>query len=357
MTHVEEDQPTGELPTEHPFGGQLATEELPDGELAARLESYRGELLAHCYRMLGSVDDAEDVVQETLLRAWRFAATFDGRASLRTWLYRIATNTCLTVLRQRGRRVLPSGLGPPSDDPHAEPRLAAPETLWLQPIPDALVCSVSGVSDDPAAVVVRRDSLRLALIACLQHLPPRQRAVLLLRDTLGIPAAEVAEVLDISTAAVKSLLQRARARLEEVSTSAGRVVEPAEPERRALLEAYMAAFANADAAAIERVLCVDATLEFPPSATWFAGRASCAPFLGEQVLGVPGQWLMVPVTANGQPAAATYQRDADGIHRAFGVVVLTVMATGIARIVAFEGSDLVARFGLPTTLGDTSCAS
>src|SRR5437764_13659820 len=202
-------------------------------EFARSTESFRRELLAHCYRMLGSLDEAEDLVQETFLRAWRSHAGFEGRSSLRTWLYRIATNACLTALEQRGRRALPSGLGGPSGDPDTPPAAAGPGLAWLQPVPDALVISGSG---DPAAIVATRESVRLALVASLQYLPPRQRAVLLLREVLGVPAAEVAAMLGTSAVAVKSALARARARLEEVDFGAADdLVEPTEPRARDLL--------------------------------------------------------------------------------------------------------------------------
>ncbi|HEX7159640.1 MAG TPA: RNA polymerase subunit sigma-70 [Trebonia sp.] len=198
-------------------------------ELGDELESYRRELLAHCYRMLGSADEAEDLVQEVLLRAWRSRAGFEGRSSLRVWLYRIATNACLTALQQQGRRALPSGLGAPGSDPAALPGPVDPQVAWVEPIPDARVVPESG---DPAAVVAAREMLRLALIASLQYLPPRQRAVLLLRDVLGFPASEVAAMLGISAVAVKSALQRARVRLSEASPTPGRLVEPTDPWAR-----------------------------------------------------------------------------------------------------------------------------
>src|SRR5690349_10678031 len=207
---------------------------------------FRGELLAHCYRMLGSADEAEDLVQETYLRAWRSYAGFEGRASVRTWLYRIATNVCLTALEQRGRRPLPSGLGAPSADPDAPPVPAEPGDQWPRPIPDALI---TAESDDPAEIAVARDGVRLALIAGLQLLPPRQRAVLILREVLAFPAAEVAELLGTSVAAVKSMLQRARATLD-AGGSAGEVGELTEPEQVSLLNRYMSAFMNSDLAAL-----------------------------------------------------------------------------------------------------------
>src|SRR5215831_9015550 len=208
-------------------------------EFARDTEPFRRELLAHCYRMIGSLDEAEDLVQETYLRAWRSHASFEGRSSRRDWLYRLATNACLTALEQRSRRALPSGLGAPSDDPAAAPVIAGPEVSWLGPIPDALV---TGPAEDPAAIAVARESLRLGLIACLQYLPARQRAVLILRDVLAFPATEVAAMLGTSTVAVKSALQRARARLEQVAPAPESVSEPVEPQVRALLEGYIAAF-------------------------------------------------------------------------------------------------------------------
>jgi RNA polymerase sigma-70 factor, ECF subfamily len=314
-------------------------------EFARSTEPFRRELLAHCYRMLGSLDEAEDLVQETYLRAWRSHTGFEGRSSVRVWLYRIATNACLTALEQRGRRALPSGLGAPSDDP-AAPAVAESEVSWLEPIPDALV---TPQAEDPAAIVVSRESLRLGLIACLQYLPARQRAVLILRDVLAFPAAEVATMLGTSTVAVKSALQRARLRLEQAAPAADEVREPTEPEIRALLEAYIAAFENADPAAMERVLRKDAALEPVGSRTWFAGRETCLGFI-TQFLGSPGDWRMIATSANGQPAAAAYLRGPDGTHQAFGIAVLTATRTGIARIVVFGHPGLVTRFGFPAAL-------
>src|SRR3954451_18390399 len=192
---------------------QRAGATLDSAEFATQTEPFRRELLAHCYRMLGSVDEAEDLVQETYLRAWRSHGGFEGRASVRTWLYQIATNACLTAVQRRARRPLPSGPAGPGGAPSAPPG-AGREAAWLQPVPDALV---TPESDDPAAVAVSRESLRLALIASLQYLPPRQRAVLILRDVLAFPATEVAEILGTTTPAVKSSLQRARAQLRQVA--------------------------------------------------------------------------------------------------------------------------------------------
>jgi RNA polymerase sigma-70 factor (ECF subfamily) len=310
-------------------------------------EPFRRELLAHCYRMLGAADEGEDLVQETYLRAWRAYGDFEGRSSLRTWLYRIATNACLTALEQRGRRALPSGLGGPSGDPGTAPVPAEPGLAWLQPIPDALVMSGS---QDPAAIVTAREGLRLALIASLQYLPPRQRAVLLLREALGVPAAEVADMLGTSAAAVKSLLQRARARIEEAAPAPDEVIEPADPRARELLSQYIAGFENADIGALEKALRTDAAIEMTGTRTWFSGRVTCLRYLA-QVTGAPGDWLMTPTRANGQPAVAAYYRDGDGTYQALGVAVLTVTAAGIARITVFGGgAGLVARFGFPRLL-------
>jgi RNA polymerase sigma-70 factor, ECF subfamily len=323
---------------------QLAATTPDRAEFAELTEQFRRELLAHCYRLLGSVDDAEDLVQETYLRAWRSYGGFAGRSSLRTWLYQIATNVCLTALRSRARRPLPSGLGAPGDDPYAPLTAAGPQITWLQPIPDALVSPESG---DPAEIAVSRESLRLALIASLQYLPPRQRAVLIMREVLGFPAAEAARILGTTTPAIKSALQRARARLADVTPAAGQVIEPAEPQARALLEQYIAAFESSDATALTELLRRDATLEMTPSATWFAGGKAIACAVGG--LGSPGDWRMIPTLANGQPAAGAYRCGSDGIHRAYAIVVLTVTTTGISRIVVFGEPRLFARFGLPPT--------
>jgi RNA polymerase sigma-70 factor (ECF subfamily) len=316
-----------------------------DADFVRATEVFRRELLAHCYRMLGSVDEAEDLVQETYLRAWRSYAAFEGRASVRVWLSRIATNACLTALERRARRALPSGLGGPSDDPDAPLANAGPETRWLQPIPDARVMSESS---DPAVVAGQRAGLRLALIASLQYLPARQRAVLILREALAWPAAEVAAALGTSTTAVKSMLQRARARLDQVAPAADQVGEPSEPQARALLDRYMAAFENADASALEQALRDDAVLEMAPARTWFAGKHTCMRYL-RRYLASPGEWLMVATSANGQPAAAAYRRDDGGDYRAFAIVVLTTTTTGIARITLFADAGLFPRFGLPPT--------
>jgi RNA polymerase sigma-70 factor (ECF subfamily) len=305
-------------------------------------EPFRRELLAHCYRMLGSIQDAEDLVQETYLRAWRSYGGFEGRSSVRTWLYQIATNGCLTELAKRGRRMLPSGLSAPEQDPGAYPEDAGTEVNWLQPVPDGMVTPDSA---DPAAIVTAREGLRLALIASLQYLPPRQRAILVLRDVLAFPATDVAVMLGTTTVSVKSALQRARARLRELAPAAGQITEPTAPRARALLDQYMAAFETADATALERLLLEDATIEAPPLRTWFAGRKTCVPFLRDRVLGSPGDWRMLATSANGQPAAAAFTRDQDGNYQPYGICVLTVTGAGICRISSFGDPSLVTVFG------------
>jgi RNA polymerase sigma-70 factor (ECF subfamily) len=356
VTAATEPGPTGSAGTGAQPGEAGAAGEAEAGAAAGRpdftaaTEPFRRELLAHCYRLVGSVDEAEDLVQEAYLRAWRAWGRFEGRSSVRTWLYRIATNTCLNGLRGRGRRPLPSGIGAPSDDPGAPPDGPPPRGLgaWVQPLPDALV---TPAADDPAAVVAARADLRLSLVAGLQLLPPRQRAVLILREVLAFPAADVASMLDTSVAAVKSSLQRARARLDQVAASpAGDgpdvIAEPTDPDAVRLLDRYVTAFETSDVDLLEAALRDDAALEMVPSPTWFAGKATCVPYLAT-VMGSPGDWRMARTTANGQPATATWHRRPDGGYEPFGAAVLTVTPTGIRRIVAVGDPTLVARLGHP----------
>jgi RNA polymerase sigma-70 factor (ECF subfamily) len=320
---------------------------LANDDFAQLAEPLRPELLAHCYRMLGSATDAEDQLQETLIRAWRSYGDFEGRSSLRTWLYRIATNTCLRALENRARRPLPSGLGAPAENPDEPPAPAQGDIPWLQPIPDALIV---GESADPASIAVSRASVRLALVAALQYLPARQRAVLILRDVLQWRAAEVADLLGLTTTAVNSLLQRAREQLSRHVPAEDELSEPAEPATRRLLDRYASAFENADVAGLTELLADDAVLEMPPTPTWFAGRDRVVRFLAGQVLR-PGQFRLVPVYANGQPAFAEYVATPDGGYRAFGVQVVTASADGIGRIVAFISQpELFPLFGLPPDL-------
>jgi RNA polymerase sigma-70 factor (ECF subfamily) len=320
----------------------------PTSEEFARLtDVFRPELLAHCYRMLGSIHDAEDQVQETLVRAWRSYDEFEGRSSMRTWLYRIATNACLRALENRERRPLPSGLGSPEDSPQARPVAERTDVPWLQPIPDAMFVPEGA---DPAATVASRESMRLALIAALQYLPPRQRAVLLLRDVLGWRAAEVADLLDTTTAAVNSTLQRARTHLHEVSPVEEEVYEPTDPRQRALLDRYASAFENADVPALMDLLRADAVFEMPPQPIWFAGRDPIGRFLAAWVLRAPRVFRMIPTAANGQPALVGYARGADGSYHAHAVQVLAFAGSSVTRVTSFNDPDLVATFGLPSVL-------
>ena len=304
---------------------------------------FRGELLAHCYRMLGSAQEAEDLVQETYLRAWRSYDGFEGRSSVRTWLYRIATNVCLTAIERQGRRPLPSGLGGPADDMEA-PLVAGPEVPWLQPFPGALLAADG---EDPATVAVSREGIRLAFVAALQYLSARQRAVLILRDVLDWPAAQVADLLGTTTTAVNSGLRRARAQLAQALPAEDELAEPAEPDRRAVLDRFAAAIQDADGRALAELLREDAALEMPPLLTWFTGRQAVAGFITAHFLTEPGGLRLVPVQANGERAFAVYRRDPDQAYHAHAMLVPTLTATGIARIIAFQDTGLFGSFGLP----------
>ena len=319
-----------------------------DDEFVRLAEPFRRELLVHCYRMLGSLHDAEDLVQETYLRAWRGYGRFEGRSSLRIWLYRIATSACLSALEHRSRRVLPTGLGAPNTDAFGLGPAAVPEEVrWLQPLPDQ-------VGDDPAAIVAVRDSVRLAFIAALQHLSAKQRAVLILRDVMGWHAAEVADLLDTTTIAVNSALRRARAQLEKAAPSHDELTEPGDPRRREMLELYIAAFETADVPGLVRLLRDDGVVEMPPDLFWFRGRESFRTFLAARFPDAPvlggRRFALRAISANGQPAAAAYIAGEDGRWHARAIQVLTVTAAGISHIVSFNDESLFDDFGLPTVL-------
>ncbi len=317
------------------------------GEFERLADPFRRELLAHCYRMLGSFHDAEDLVQETYLRAWRAYDRFEGRSSLRTWLYRIATTACLTALEKRNRRPLPTGLGAPSSEP-TDALVEQAEVPWLEPVPDT---AVGAEGADPATVVTSRESMRLALIAALQHLPPRQRAVLILRDVLKWRAAEVAELLDSSTVAINSILQRARAQLEQVAPKADEVVEPAVPEQRARLDRYVVAFETKDVTEIVHLLTADAVWEMPPYTGWYQGAETIGTLIDTQCPGGPGDMRLVRTAANGQPAFGLYMRDGeDGVYRPFHLQVLTLTEGGVSHVAAFFDPRLFDAFGLPPSL-------
>jgi RNA polymerase sigma-70 factor, ECF subfamily len=312
-------------------------------DFAEQTERYRRELLVHCYRMLGSMHDAEDLVQETYLRAWRAYGDYDpGRSSMRTWLYRIATNACLTALEQRSRRALPSDLRAATTDPRVDPGPDAPEVPWLEPVPDSWVFDVHA---DPAAVAESRDQVRLALIAALQHLPPRQRAVLILRDVLGLRSAEAAGLVGMSVTAADSALRRARSRIERQAPVPDEVGSLDDAETKELLRRYVDAFEQADIAALTSLLAEDAVWEMPPVPIWYAGRDAVAGLVG-------GKWpptgaRMLPTGANGQPAYGFYAPDGAGGFRAHSLQVLTVAGGKVSRVVSFHSAALFEPFGLP----------
>jgi RNA polymerase sigma-70 factor (ECF subfamily) len=298
-------------------------------------EQHRRELVTYCYRMLGSVHDAEDLVQETMLRAWKARERYDERkASVRTWLYRIATNVCLTALEGKARRPLPSGLGAASTDPET-PLVPAFDVPWLQPFPD-----------DPAALAVKRGSMRLALIAAMQLLPPRQRAVWVLREVLEFSAAEVASQLETSVASVNSALQRARAGLGNAAIAEDEVAPPDDRSVREAVEAYARAFEAGDVDALVELLTEDAILEMPPVPLWYLGRSDYGAFI-RRVFEMRGVgWRMVPTSANGQPAVAAYSPD----QRLHTLQVFTVVDGKIAHTVVFQDPAVFAAFDLPSIL-------
>jgi RNA polymerase sigma-70 factor (ECF subfamily) len=320
----------------------------------AQLEAHRRELTAYCYRMLGSAFEAEDAVQETMVRAWRGLARFEGRSSLRSWLYRIATNVCLTMLGGSERRARPMDFGPATPNPDDARVLGAPlpETAWIEPVPDSRT-----LPDDPAERAETRESVRLAFVAALQHLPPRQRAVLILREVLAWRAAEVAELLDTTVASVNSALQRARA------TLAGTGLAAAAPEERdasgeaglseadqALLARYIDAFERYDLAALTTLLHEEATLSMPPYALWMRGPADIRTWMGGPGIGCRGSRL-VPTLANGCPALGHYRPDPAGGHAPWALQVLETSGGRITGITAFlDTARLFPLFGLPEHL-------
>jgi RNA polymerase sigma-70 factor, ECF subfamily len=326
----------------------LLTEDLAgaDGrDFSARAEPYRRELLAHCYRMTGSLHDAEDLVQETFLRAWKAYERFEGKSSVRTWLHRIATNTCLSALAGRQRRPLPTGLGTASSDPAAE-LVERSEVPWLEPLPD-----FPSDPSDPSEIVGSRESVRLAFIAALQHLSPRQRAVLVLRDVLGWKAAEVADAIGTSTAAVNSLLQRARSQLAAVGPSADdRLTAPDSAEARDRLARYIAAFEAYDVDRLVELFTSEAIWEMPPFVGWYQGPQAIGTLIRKQCPAqAAGDMRLMPLVANGQPAAAMYMRDGDQ-HLPFQLHVLDMPPGGVSHVVAFFDTTLFAKFGLPDAL-------
>jgi RNA polymerase sigma-70 factor, ECF subfamily len=308
------------------------------------VEPFRTELLAYCYRMLGSAHDAEDLVQDTYLRAWRTREQYDdARSSPRTWLYRIATNACLTALEARGRRPLPSGLVAASDP--LGPLVAGESHAWLQPLPDSLLAA-----GDPAAAVIDRSSLRLAFAATLQLLSPRQRGALILRDVLSFSASEAAEILGTTAVSVNSSLQRARARMKEAGVEQEPLSEPSAAEQRAWVDRYMTAFEHADVEGLKRLLTEDVLMEMPPMLNWFTGRRNYGLFMDWVFEACGTDWHLEKVRANGQPGFAAYLRAGDR-YESHTLQVFTVTAEGISRNSVFQGTEVFAAFGLPAGFG------
>ncbi|HEX9546847.1 MAG TPA: sigma-70 family RNA polymerase sigma factor [Acidimicrobiales bacterium] len=307
------------------------------------LEQYRRELTGYCYRMLGSSHEAEDAVQETLVRAWRGFDAFEGRASLRSWLYRIATNVCTTMLDGRRRRALPMDLEA-SSSPGGAFGVPLTESAWIQPIPDRLLLRLEG---DPAEAAVAHDTIRLAFVAALQHLPARQRAVLILRDVLKWKAAEVAELLETTVVSVNGLLRRARATLASTDLSEP---PPARrtPQEEELLARYVEAFERLDTDVLVALLRDDAVFSMPPYTFWLQGRRA----IGEWVAaGICKDAVLVPVEANGSPAFGVYKPSGpNGGFEAFGIQVLELSDSGIAAIHNFLDPTLLPLFDLPPTL-------
>jgi RNA polymerase sigma-70 factor (ECF subfamily) len=317
---------------------------LTDADLGARLEQYRTELTAYCYRMLASPFEAEDAVQETMIRAWRGYARFEGRAALRSWLYRIATNVCLDMLNGRERRPRPMDLGP-AGAPVVENLNIPAEVTWLQPAPDSLVVS----DGDPAEVAQARESLRLAFVAALQHLPPRQRAVLILAEVLRWQATEIAELLETSVASVNSALQRARATIEKHDMTQS---EPLGAAERELLDRYVTAFQDYDLDALTALIHEDATQSMPPYDLWLSGRDDIFTWWFGPGIGCKGSRVIPAGTANGSPAYGQYKPAEDGNgYTPWALQVVEVSGGRIGELTFFLDTEtLFPLFGLPPHL-------
>ena len=319
---------------------------------AGLVEPHRPALHAHCYRMLGSVADADDALQEALLGAWRGLPRFEGRSSLRSWLYKIATNACLRAIERRPKRVLPIDYAPAAD-PHdglGEPLV---ESVWVEPYPDQRLGLEDGLAG-PEARYEQRESVELAFIAALQHLPARQRAVLILRDVLGYSAREVATVLEMSPPGVDSALQRAHKAVDErlPERSQQAVLGSLDDQGlREVVDRYVDAFERADVDAVVEMLATDGAFTMPPLPTWYRGREAVAAFLAGDVLASDKRWRLVPARANGQLAFGNYRWDEErGIFEPRSISVMTLARDGIAEITTFIDPELLPRFGLPTEI-------
>ena len=329
-----------------------------EAAFAALAERYRRELQVHCYRMLGSPEDAEDLVQETFLRAWRGRTSFRGRSSFRAWLYRIATNACLNALAHSSRRVLPPQVVPASAPVVAELPAADAEVAWLRPYPDRLLEPAAPSDAQPDAVVVARETIELAFLAAVQHLPPRQRAVLLLRDVLGWRASETAALLEATVGSVNSALQRARATLRRhlpARRSEWAPTSPPSSEEREVLRRYLEASERSDAAAVAELLAEDVRQSMPPYPLWYDGREAIAAVLAAcfdpASPGYVGELRQVPTGANLQPALANYTRwPGEDEYRALALDVLRIEGGKVVEITSFVDPGLFEAFGLPSTL-------
>jgi RNA polymerase sigma-70 factor (ECF subfamily) len=307
---------------------------------------YRRELLVHCYQMLGSLHDAEDLVQETLLRAWEKRATLTNPGSYRAWLYRIATNLCLNMLTRVPRRSLPPETHPQSDPTRpSPPRLREP--IWLEPFPDELLADQH---TDPENRALQREHIALAFLVALQHLTPTQRAILLLREVLEWEASEVAEWLNLSVPAVNSALQRARRALHQFHKGSEAPMAEPRPQLQSLLDRYMALWEQADISGFVALLREDAWFTMPPIPAWFQGRAAIATVLRTRIFTPGRQWHLLPTRANGSPAFGLYRREAEAdVYQFFGLVVLGVEGKQIGSLVAFLELSSLSSFGLPPT--------
>ena len=307
---------------------------------------YRRELLVHCYRMLGSLHDAEDLVQETLLRAWERRATFTTPGSYRAWLYRIATNLCLNALSRNPRRSLPASTHAASNPTRPLPKEVR-EPIWLEPFPDDLR---SDRHSDPEDRALQREHISLAFLVALHHLPPTQRAILLLREVLEWPASEVAAWLDLSVPAVNSALQRARRALKRLHAFPDALCALSSSQEQALLDSYVALWEQADIPGLVALLREDAWFSMPPLPAWFQGREAITTFFQTTTFTFPGKWRLLPTRANASPAFGVYRWHAEtGVHRLFALLVLHMAGEQIAHMVAFLDLSILAPFALPDT--------
>jgi len=327
----------------------VSTLSIDAASFTALTEPYRRQLHVHCYRMLGSFDDADDLVQETLMRAWKGRAQFEARSTIKTWLYRIATNACLDFVESKSRRVL-SLESPQATEPNA--------VGWLQPYPDRLLDQIASSESQPDSLVIARETIELAYLAAIQYLPPRQRAILILRDALGWSAKETASLLDETVAAVNSALNRARSmmrkRLPRQRLEWSAAAAPTTSERE-VLERYMQATDRADVAALTALLREEALLTMPPFPTWFLGRVEIANAfafaIDPNLATYQGQFRTVATAANRQPALAAYvRRPGESEYRALGLDVLRLEGDQVIEITRFVTADMFAAFGLPMTV-------